>query len=68
MTSDTKTGGRSAVPRLFSIAKVAAQLDISVKTVRREIQRGELPVHRIGGQVRISEWDLAAYIAHRRGA
>jgi len=66
MKPDTPLGPRSAGPRLFSISKVAIQLDVSEKTVRREIKRGELPLHRIGRQVRISEWDLAAYIARRR--
>jgi excisionase family DNA binding protein len=66
MKSDIPTGPRSAGPRFFSIAKIAVQLDVSVKTVRREIKRGELPAHLIGRQHRISEWDLAAYIARRR--
>lgn len=66
MTEETPTAPRKALPRFNSIAKVAVLLDVSEKTIRREIERGELPVHRIGGRLRISEWDLAAYIASRR--
>jgi excisionase family DNA binding protein len=50
----------------MSVATVALQLDVSEKTVRRFIDDGELPVHRIGRQVRISEPDLAAFIARSR--
>jgi excisionase family DNA binding protein len=53
-------------PRLLSTAAVAARLDVSQKTVRRLIENGQLPIHRIGRQVRISEPDLAAYIARSR--
>lgn len=66
MTAGTPTGQRPALPQLLSLDKVADHLDVSVKTVRRAIKRGELPVHRIGGQDRVSDWDLAAYIALRR--
>jgi excisionase family DNA binding protein len=58
----------SPAPRLLSIATVALQLDVSQKTVRRLIEDGELPIHRIGRQVRISESDLAAFIARSRCA
>ena len=54
------------LPRLFSINEVAAELDVSPKTVRRWIAAGELPVHRLGRQLRISEADLLAFIARSR--
>jgi excisionase family DNA binding protein len=54
------------VPRLFSIETVAAMLEVSPKTVRRWIATGLLPVHRLGRQIRISEPDLAAFIARSR--
>src|SRR6185437_16127293 len=66
MTGERATGQRPALPRLLFLSKVAAQLDVSIKTVHRAIKRGELPVHRIGRQDRVSDWDLAAYIALRR--
>ena len=66
MATEKPSGPRPDLPRLLSIAKAAVQLDVSVKKVRREIKLGALPIHRIGRQIRISEWDLAAYIASRR--
>lgn len=58
--------GSRPVPRFFSIATVAAHLDVSQKTVRRWIAAGELMVYQIGGQLRISEPDLAAFLARAR--
>jgi excisionase family DNA binding protein len=46
---------------------VARRLRVSVKTVRRELDRGHLIGHRIGSQWRISPADLAGYLAARRG-
>ena len=45
---------------------VADRLAVSPRHVRRLIERGELPVHRIGSAVRISEDDLARYLASTR--
>jgi excisionase family DNA binding protein len=52
----------------FTIADVAARLDVCERTVRRWIKAGALPVHRIGGLVRISEADFTAFLALRREA
>lgn len=62
----TRTRKPPNLPHLFSIETVAAMLDVSPKTVRRWISAGELPVHRLGRQIRISEADLAAFIARAR--
>ena len=43
---------------LLDAAAVAERLDLSLRTVRRLIATGELPVHRLGRAVRISEDDL----------
>jgi excisionase family DNA binding protein len=51
---------------LLDIGATAARLGISTKTVRRMIARGELAVHRIGRQLRVSQADLHSYIAGRR--
>lgn len=51
-----------------AIADVAARLDVCERTVRRWIKAGALPVHRIGGLVRISEADFATFLALRREA
>ena len=61
------SGGRTRLPgRLFSVPEAADQLGISEKSVRRAIDRGDLVKHRIGRLVRISEQDLAAFVALRR--
>lgn len=54
------------LPQLLCLKEVAARLGVSPKTVQRCVRRGELPVHRIGGQVRISESDLRGFVAQRR--
>jgi excisionase family DNA binding protein len=54
------------VPRLMSIGQVADHLAVSEKTVRRLIADRQLPSHRVRGQVRVSEADLAAYLARSR--
>lgn len=56
----------SRPPRMLGVAAVATLLEISTKTVRRWIQRGELRVHDLGRQLRISEDDLVAFLSQRR--
>lgn len=53
-------------PQFFSIRQVAEALGVSIKTIRRKINAGELHAHRIGRQLRISEEDYRAFIALRR--
>jgi excisionase family DNA binding protein len=60
------TAKPSVLPRLLSVNKVAVQLDVLEKTVRRLIADRQLPVRRVGRQLRISEIDLAAFIARSR--
>ena len=52
---------------LLTVADVAARLQLSTKTVRRMISRGDLPVHRLGQQLRVARLDLLGYVAGRRG-
>jgi excisionase family DNA binding protein len=52
--------------RLLQLKEVAEILAVSVKTVRRAISAGDLPIHRFGRLLRISENDLAAYVDQRR--
>lgn len=54
------------VPVFFSVRQLADRLSLSTKTIRRLIDSGELPVHRIGGQLRIAENDAARFVAKRR--
>ena len=57
----------SKLPRLYSIKEAAPHIGVCSKTIRRWIDQGELHVHRLGRQIRISEDDLLAYLAkHRR--
>lgn len=51
---------------LLTIRQATEILQVSLKTVRRRIKAGELPVIRDGNIVRIDPDDLSAYIAARR--
>ena len=51
----------------FTIPEVAERLNVCERTVRRWIESGALRAHRFGRLVRISQTDLAAFLAaHRR--
>jgi excisionase family DNA binding protein len=52
--------------RHFTIGSIAAQLDVSPRTVHRWIADHQLVVHRIGRTVRVSEADLKAFLAAHR--
>ena len=53
-------------PPMLTVGDVAARLQVCTKTVRRWIARSELRVHRMGRQLRISEDDVATFIAVTR--
>jgi excisionase family DNA binding protein len=63
---DTFPAPSSPTNSLLDIPAVAARLGVSSKTVRRHIEHGEIAVHHIGRLLRVSEEDLANYIAGRR--
>jgi len=50
---------------LLTLKEVAVALDASIKTVRRRIDAGELPVVRDGRLIRVRPPDLRTYIAAR---
>jgi len=52
--------------RMLSPADVAALLQVSIKTVRRWIETGELHVHTLGRQLRVSDDDLNTFVKSRR--
>jgi excisionase family DNA binding protein len=52
---------------LLTMDAVAERTGVSVRTVRRWIEHGELVAHRLGRAVRISEADLVTFLALRRG-
>jgi excisionase family DNA binding protein len=68
-TSSRTTGidvrGRR-VTRLRTIDETAEVLNVSPRSVRRLIESGALPVHRLGRLVRIADPDLAAFLAASR--
>jgi excisionase family DNA binding protein len=51
---------------LLRLRQAAETLEVSEVTVRRLIRRGELPAVRIGGQLRVPQADLLAYITTQR--
>jgi excisionase family DNA binding protein len=69
-----KDSARSASNRtaqritFFTVAEVAGQLNVCTRTVRRWIKGEALPAHRLGRLVRISQADLAAFLAIHRDA
>jgi excisionase family DNA binding protein len=54
------------LPTLHSVPAVAQRLGVSEKSIRRYIKRGLLCAYKIGGQIRIAEEDLMAFLASCR--
>ena len=52
--------------RFLSVAEVAKRLGVSEKTVRRKIASGDLPAHRVGKLLRVSERILTACLTRAR--
>jgi len=52
--------------RLITLLAVAVVLACSQRTVRRLIAKGDLPVYRVGGGLRVRESDVRAYIESHR--
>lgn len=53
-------------PVLLTVAEAAELLRIDPYTVRRYVNRGELPAYRIGRELRIDPAELQAYLQGRR--
>jgi excisionase family DNA binding protein len=66
MTKARTTTGRDARMNLLTVKDVAARLSVSTKSVRRWIDQGELAVHRLGRQLRITEEDITMFLRVRR--
>ncbi len=47
---------------LLTVNEVAARLTVSPKTVRRLVERGELPALKIGASVRVDPGELQAWL------
>jgi len=52
--------------RFFTIANVAESLRVSIRTVRRWIDTGQLVAHRFKGVLRIADEDLQAFLGEHR--
>jgi excisionase family DNA binding protein len=65
-TATQVDGTHAAFPRLYSVADAARLLGCSEKSIRRIIKRGDIPIHRIGRQIKIAEPDLLDYLARNR--
>lgn len=50
------------LPTLLTIPEIAAHLRLCTKTMRKLIQTGALPAHRVGGQYRVDEQQMRAYL------
>ena len=57
---------QTALPQLLTLQGAAGILNTSMKTLRRRIDAGELPVIRDGRLVRVHPADLERYISARR--
>ncbi len=60
------TMAHRAASRLYTIDDVADRLRLSARTVRRLVASGSLSAHRFGRLVRISDTDLATFLAAKR--
>ena len=66
--TDGRRHSGGGLPKYYTIKAVAEALDVSPRTIRRWIAKGDLIVHRVDGVVRIAEADLRAFLAsHREG-
>ena len=54
------------LPRMLSKQQAADLLSLSLKTITRKSQSGELRAHRFGRTVPIAEEDMASFTAARR--
>ena len=54
------------VRKMLSIRAVADRLDVSTKTIRRWIDRGDLLAFKLGGQWRIDPDDLGRFLWRQR--
>jgi putative molybdopterin biosynthesis protein len=51
---------------MFSIDSLAQYFGVGRNTIKRLIDRGEIPVYRVGAQVRIRPEDVDRYLARHR--
>jgi excisionase family DNA binding protein len=59
-------GSRRDLPKFYAIKTVADALEVSPRTIRRWVAKGDLVPHRVDGVVRIAERDLRAFLDRHR--
>ena len=52
--------------RLRPLQSYAQELNVVVRTLKREIERGRLQAYRVGGRWRVDEADFEEYLRQRR--
>lgn len=52
--------------QLYSLQSAAKKLDVSVKTIRREMRKKGIPINKVGSRIRISESDLEKLVTDIR--
>ena len=60
---DDESGAALAVGQLHDLDTIAGRLNISVRTTRRLIVRGELGSHRVGRLLRVSDAQYLEYLS-----
>jgi excisionase family DNA binding protein len=64
--SPNRTAVSADTAPMLTIGRIAEQLDVSERTVRRWIDDNKLVAHRIGRTIRIAPSDLGAFLARCR--
>jgi excisionase family DNA binding protein len=62
----TSTSERLVAPRFHTIGGIAMMLQISERTVRRWIARGDLTTYKFGNVLRVSDDDLRRFFVRFR--
>ena len=60
--------GIRIMERLYSLKTVAEMLDISVRTLRRIIEREDIEVYQVGTRLRLSESQVKSMIKPQKSA
>jgi excisionase family DNA binding protein len=66
VSGDGNRNSGVSAPRLLTVEDVADRAELSMATIRRAIRLRHLAHYRIGRALRISEHDLADFLAERR--
>lgn len=60
--SHKRSSGTNVTPPLLSLAEASRQAGVSLKTIRRRIESGELEATRIGVQIRIDPHEFERFL------